>query len=102
MKAAYQMIDPYSPPGQPGSYARGHHNGIADALRQLRANLEFEYRRSPEPAGTAPFNVTRYKVVQDKGEYCLKGCPDGDLVDFSAYAALLNGCTTPTKEGSES
>lgn len=54
-------------------------------------------RLAPEPAGTASFNVTRYKVVQDKGEYCLKGCPDGDLVDFSAYAALLNRCNTPTK-----
>lgn len=46
-------------------------------------------RTAPEPSVKLPPNVTRYKVVQDKGEYCLKGCPDGDLVDFSAYAALL-------------
>ena len=30
----------------------------------------------------------RYKVQQDKGEYCLKACADGDLVDWSSYAAL--------------
>jgi hypothetical protein len=32
--------------------------------------------------------VQRYKIQQDKGIYCLKGCDDGDLVDYSAYAAL--------------
>lgn len=30
----------------------------------------------------------RYKVQQDQGKYCLKGCDDGDLVDWSAYEAL--------------
>ena len=32
--------------------------------------------------------LNRYKIQQDKGRYCLKGCDDGDLVDYSAYAAL--------------
>lgn len=31
----------------------------------------------------------RYRVQQDRGEYALKECADGDLVDYSAYAALL-------------
>ena len=30
--------------------------------------------------------LMRYKVQQDKGQYCLKGCDDGDLVDYSRYA----------------
>lgn len=30
----------------------------------------------------------RYKVQQDKGIYCLKGCDDGDLVDWGEYEAL--------------
>lgn len=32
--------------------------------------------------------VERYKVQQDQGKYCLKGCDDGDLVDYAAYAAM--------------
>ena len=32
--------------------------------------------------------LIRYKVQQDKGVYCLKGCDDGDLVDYSAFAVL--------------
>jgi hypothetical protein len=43
--------------GQPGSYARGHENGIGDALRQVRANLEVEYRRTPETSA-APYAWT--------------------------------------------
>jgi hypothetical protein len=30
----------------------------------------------------------RYKIQQNKGIYCLKGCEDGDLVDYSEYARL--------------
>ena len=37
-------------------------------------------------------NLMRYKIQQDKGKYCLKGCDDGDLVDYSAYAALEARC----------
>lgn len=36
--------------------------------------------------------LNRYKIQQDKGKYCLKGCDDGDLVDYSAYAALEARC----------
>jgi hypothetical protein len=36
--------------------------------------------------------VHRYKIQQNKGEYCLKGCDDGDLVDYSSYAALEARC----------
>lgn len=90
-QAAYSDSHPM---GDPGNYYK--HMERDEAHKALMARL------APEPAGTASFNVTRYKVVQDKGEYCLKGCPDGDLVDFSAYAALLNRCNTPTKAGSES
>jgi hypothetical protein len=32
--------------------------------------------------------LMRYKVQQDKGEYALKGCDDGDLVDYDEYAKV--------------
>lgn len=32
--------------------------------------------------------VVRYKIQQDKGQYCLKACEDGDLVDYAEYEAL--------------
>jgi hypothetical protein len=35
-----------------------------------------------------PSNPIRYRIQQDKGEYCLKGCDDGDLVDWGEYAVL--------------
>lgn len=38
----YKMIDPIRPPGTPGSYARGEHNGIAAALQTLKENLNRE------------------------------------------------------------
>lgn len=34
------MVDPLSPAGQPGSYARGQDSGIVAALTTLRANLK--------------------------------------------------------------
>lgn len=40
LKQTWQMVDPLRPPGEPGSYARGNHNGIVDALTTLRANLK--------------------------------------------------------------
>ena len=40
LKQTWQMVDPLRPPGEPGSYARGSHNGIVDALTTLRANLK--------------------------------------------------------------
>ena len=41
MKQAFEMVNPFKPAGEPGSYARGEHNGIVGALQQLRANYEF-------------------------------------------------------------
>lgn len=32
--------------------------------------------------------VQRYTIQQDKGEYCLKACEDGCLVDYFAYADM--------------
>ncbi|MGQ0834977.1 MAG: hypothetical protein ACT4O5_08690 [Gammaproteobacteria bacterium] len=45
MRDAWRAVDPIRPPGQPGSYARGRHNGWCDALQQLRANLALELRQ---------------------------------------------------------
>lgn len=42
----------------------------------------------PEYVAAPARKVNRYKIQQDKGQYCLKGCDDGDLVDYSAYAAM--------------
>lgn len=39
MKDSWQLVDPLRPAGQPGSYARGHYQGIADALRTVQANF---------------------------------------------------------------
>lgn len=33
--------------------------------------------------------VNRYKIQQDKGKYCLKGCDDGDLMDYASHEALF-------------
>lgn len=46
MWETWQMIDPVRPPGTPGSYARGEHNGIAAALTTLKQNVEREYRKA--------------------------------------------------------
>lgn len=40
LQQTWQMVDPLRPPGEAGSYARGSHNGIVDALTALRANLK--------------------------------------------------------------
>ena len=40
LRLTWQMVDPLNPAGAPGSYARGSHNGIVDALTTLRANLK--------------------------------------------------------------
>jgi hypothetical protein len=32
--------------------------------------------------------VKRYTIQQTAGDYCLKGCHDGDLVDWTSYDAL--------------
>lgn len=44
MRETWAMVDPLRPPGAPGSYARGHHNGVICALQTLRDNLD---RQSP-------------------------------------------------------
>lgn len=38
--------------------------------------------------------VRRYRIQQDRGRYCLKGCDDGDLVDWGEYAALQRQLAT--------
>ena len=40
VRKTWQMVDPLKPAGRPGSYARGHDQGIVDALTTLRANLK--------------------------------------------------------------
>lgn len=47
LKATWEMVDPLRPPGAPGSYARGSHNGICDALKTFRDNYERELRARP-------------------------------------------------------
>jgi len=37
--------------------------------------------------------VQRYKIQQDKGQYCLKGCDDGDLMDYASHRALVEEVT---------
>lgn len=63
-----------------------------------------QYSFAHETPVKLPPNVRRYKVQQDKGIYCLKGCDDGDLVDYSAYEALLRRLNQPSavKAGGES
>lgn len=67
----------------------------------IHSHLPLKQRpaESAHEAVTAPRNLMRYKVQQDQGQYCLKGCPDGDLVDYSAYEALLRRLPDKT-EGS--
>lgn len=31
----------------------------------------------------------RYRIQQDKGDYCLKGCADGDLMDYAEHAHIV-------------
>lgn len=52
LKQTWQMVDPLHPPGEPGSYARGSHNGIVDALTTLRANL-----KTPNVGVEPPYSV---------------------------------------------
>lgn len=33
--------------------------------------------------------IQRYKIQQAKGQYCLKGCDDGDLMDYASHAAII-------------
>jgi hypothetical protein len=44
---AWQMVDVLHPPGAPGSYARGEHNGIIAALRTFRDNLNRALAAAP-------------------------------------------------------
>ena len=39
-RQTWQMVDPFKPAGEPGSYARGQDSGIVAALTTLRANLK--------------------------------------------------------------
>lgn len=40
LKETWQMVDPLRPPGTPGSYIRGEHNGAIAALATIRANFD--------------------------------------------------------------
>jgi hypothetical protein len=71
--------------------ARTHHDILHP---NCDAELQADGIAPPDETGTcAP--PQRYRVQQDKGEYCLKGCADGDLVDYSAYEALLRRFDQP-------
>ncbi len=40
MRLTWQMVDPFKPAGEPGSYWRGQDAGIVAALKTLRVNLK--------------------------------------------------------------
>jgi hypothetical protein len=40
MRKTWRMVDILRPPGAPGSYARGEHNGIVSALTTMRENVK--------------------------------------------------------------
>lgn len=44
MTETWQMVDPLRPPPA-GSYALGSHNGICDAMRSIRMNLDYVRRK---------------------------------------------------------
>lgn len=62
--------------------------GCATQLARTSVGLYKCPACSPDET-SAPRTPQRYRVQQDKGEYALKGCDDGDLVDWSAYEELL-------------
>ena len=35
----------------------------------------------------------RYRIQQDMGQYCLKQCDDGDLVDYAEAKAIIERLT---------
>lgn len=59
IRLTWEMIDPTRPSGQEGSYARGRHNGICDALHQLAANIETQRRALTKLVGySCPIHAT--------------------------------------------
>jgi hypothetical protein len=72
--------------------ALDHQGKFSDLTEKLAiAGLECA---ASEPL-PVPANAFRYKIQQNQGEYCLKMCDDGDLVDWSSYEALLRRVTSP-------
>lgn len=75
IKRTWEMADPLRPPGQPGSYARGYHNGIVDALHQLRANIDAEKSRAEGAQPTSSVTeaakalVLKLKQIEDHPSY---------------------------------
>lgn len=69
---------------------------LADVLT-WRAERIAREASAVETFGNPP---QRYKVQQDNGEYALKGCADGDLVDYNTYEALLRRLNTPAVKAS--
>lgn len=54
LSMTWKAVDPLRPPGDPGSYARGSHNGYCAALETVRRNLrpaELTGSQRTEPAG---------------------------------------------------
>ena len=67
MKQTWQMVDPLKPPGTPGSYARGHHQGVVDALTTLRANYAraaLEAQAAQRAQQAAPTDPTLRELFQ--------------------------------------
>lgn len=54
MNASWQCVDRFAAPGTPGSYARGSHNGMIDALNTVRANWNVAIRAAPPPPPAQP------------------------------------------------
>jgi hypothetical protein len=42
--------------------------------------------------------IQRYKIQQDKGQYCLKGCDDGDLMDYASHEAIVHKLEAALRE----
>jgi len=71
LKQTWQMVDPAHPPGAPGSYARGEHNGIVAALQTMRENFTRALAAHPgrqvpaEPDALRMFIGAAYPVSTD-------------------------------------
>jgi hypothetical protein len=59
MKASWEMVIPHLTAPN-GSYYKGLNNGMADALRTVRANYERELARQPQPGRVEGWDTSRY------------------------------------------
>ena len=106
MKQAFEMVNPFKPAGEPGSYARGEHNGIVGALQQLRANYEFHKKAAAaqsqplvEPTADKPrFQWTcangcgNCEVKRIEFEYERTETLEGELVGSKTRPQLVSKC----------